>query len=73
VSTKFIDLIQGLTKLKFEKDLVCHPCHHGKKVGASHSPVTNVMTSQPNELLYMDIVGVAQVCYFGHVVCSCGC
>ena len=60
-----LDLIQGLPKLKFEKDLVCHPCRHGKMIAASHSPVTKVMTSHPGELLHMDIVGPARVCSFG--------
>ncbi|WVZ89770.1 hypothetical protein U9M48_036134 [Paspalum notatum var. saurae] len=32
-------LIRGLPKLRAEKDLVCHPCRHGKKVAASHIPV----------------------------------
>ena len=43
-------LIRGLPKLKLEKDLVCHPCRHGKMVAASHTPVNQVMTSYPNEL-----------------------
>jgi hypothetical protein len=60
-----LDLIQGLPKLKFEKDLVCHPCRHGKMIATSHSPVTKVMTSHPGELLHMDIVGPARVCSFG--------
>jgi hypothetical protein len=42
---RLLDLIQGLPKLKFEKDLVCHPCHHDKMVTAFHSPITKVMTS----------------------------
>ena len=54
-------LIRGLPKLKLEKDLVCHPCRHGKMVAASHTPVNQVMTSYPNELLHMDTVGPAQV------------
>jgi hypothetical protein len=54
-----------LLKLKFEKDPVSHPCHHGEMVAASHSLVTKVMTSQPDELLYMDTVGPAWVCSFG--------
>ena len=33
-------LIRGLPKLKAEKDLVCHPCRHGKIVAASHAPVS---------------------------------
>ena len=56
-----LDLIRGLPKLKFEKDLVCHPCHHGKMVAASHHPVNQVMTKEPGELLHMDTVGPAQV------------
>ena len=54
-------LIRGLPKLKLEKDLVCHPCRHGKMVAASHTPVNQMMTSYPNELLHMDIVGPARV------------
>jgi hypothetical protein len=54
-----LDLIQRLPKLKFEKDLVCHPCRHGKMVVASHSLVTKVMTSQVGELPHMDTIGLA--------------
>jgi hypothetical protein len=49
-----VDLIRGLSKLKFEKDLVCHPYHHGKMVAASHPSVNQVMTKEPSELLHMD-------------------
>jgi hypothetical protein len=56
-----LDLIRGLPKLKFEKDLVCHPCRHGKMVTASHSPMNQVMTKEPDELLHMDTVGPAWV------------
>ncbi|XP_004966968.2 uncharacterized protein LOC101762853 [Setaria italica] len=56
-----MDLIDGLPKLKFEKDLICAPCKHGKMVAASHAPVTQVMTRRPGELLHMDIVGPARV------------
>ena len=51
--------------MKFEKDLVSHPCCYGKMVAASHSPVTKVMTLHPGELLHMDTVGPARVCSFG--------
>ncbi|WVZ90166.1 hypothetical protein U9M48_036493 [Paspalum notatum var. saurae] len=54
-------LIRGLPKLRAEKDLVCHPCRHGKMVAASHIPVSQVMTSYPGELLHMDTVGPARV------------
>ena len=50
-----------LAKLKFEKDLVRHPCRHGKMVAASHPPVNQVMTKKPGELLHMDTVGPARV------------
>jgi transposase InsO family protein len=60
-----LDLIQGLPKLKFEKDLACHPCRHGKMIVASHSLVTKVMTSHPGELLHIDTVGPTRVCSFG--------
>jgi hypothetical protein len=60
-----LDLVQGLPKLKFEKELVFHPCRHGKMIAASHSPVTKVMTSRPSELLHMDTIGLARVCSFG--------
>ena len=46
-----------MPKLKFEKDLVCHPCHHGKMVAASHPPMNQVLTKEPSELHHMDIVG----------------
>ncbi|WVZ80506.1 LOW QUALITY PROTEIN: hypothetical protein U9M48_027976 [Paspalum notatum var. saurae] len=46
-------LIRGLPKLRAEKDLVCHPCRHGKMVAASHIPVS--------QLLRMDTVGPARV------------
>ena len=51
--------------MKFEKDLVCHPCHHGKMIAASHPPVNQVMTSHPGELLHMDTVGPSRVMSVG--------
>ena len=56
-----LDLIRALPKLKFEKDLVCHPCRHGKMVATSHPPMNQVMTKEPGELHHMDTVGPAQV------------
>jgi hypothetical protein len=47
--------------LKFESNLVCTPCHHGKMMAASHSPVNTVMTKQPGQLLHMDTVGPSRV------------
>jgi hypothetical protein len=56
-----LDLIRGLPKLKFEKDLVCASCRHGKMVATPHPPLTNVMTERLTELLHMDLVGPARV------------
>jgi transposase InsO family protein len=47
--------------LKFESDLVCAPCHHGKIIAASHSPMNAVMTEHPRQLLHMDTVGPSWV------------
>ena len=55
-----LSLIQGFPKLKVEKDLVCYPYRHGKMVAASHTPVNQVMTKGPCELLHMDKVGLAR-------------
>ena len=56
-----LDLIRGLPKLKYEKDLVCAPCRHDKIVASSHPPLTDVMTDRPRKLLHMDLVGSARV------------
>jgi transposase InsO family protein len=50
-----------LPLLKFESDLVCASCHHGKMIAASHSPVNTMMTEHPGQLLHMDIVGPSRV------------
>ena len=51
--------------MKFEKDLVCHPCRHGKMVATSHQSVNQVMTIHPGELLHMDTVGPSRVMSVG--------
>jgi hypothetical protein len=56
-----LDLFRGLPRLKFEKDLVCAPCRHGKMVATPHPPLTDVMTERPTELFHMDLVGPARV------------
>ena len=56
-----LDLIRGLPRLKYERDLVCVPCRHGKMVTTPHPPLTAVMTDRPSELLHMDLVGPARV------------
>jgi transposase InsO family protein len=51
--------------LKFESDLVCAPCRHGKMIAASHSSVNTVMTEHPGQLLHMDTVGPSRICSMG--------
>jgi hypothetical protein len=40
-------LLWGLPLLKFESNLVCAPCRHGKMIVAFHSQVNTYMTEQP--------------------------
>jgi hypothetical protein len=47
--------------LKFESNLVCSTCHHGKMIAAFHSLVNAVMTEQPGQLLHMDTVDPSRV------------
>jgi hypothetical protein len=47
--------------LKFESDIVFAPCHHGKMIATSHSPVNTMMTERPVQLLHMDIIGPSLV------------
>jgi transposase InsO family protein len=56
-----LGLLRGLPLLKFESELVCAPCHHGKMIAASHSPVNTVMTEHPGQLHHMDTVGPSWV------------
>jgi hypothetical protein len=56
-----LGLLRGLPLLKFESDLVCAPCRHGKMIAASHSPVNTVMTEHPGQLHHLDTVGPSQV------------
>jgi hypothetical protein len=60
-----LGLVRGLPKLKYQKDLVCVPCRHGKMVAASHPPLTSVMTERPCELFHMYLVGPTHVCSAG--------
>jgi hypothetical protein len=56
-----LGLLRGLPLLKFESDLICAPCRHGKMIAASHSSVNTVMTEHPGQLLHMDIIGPSRV------------
>jgi hypothetical protein len=56
-----LGLLRGLHLLKFESDLVCAPCRHGKMIATSHSPVNTAMTEHSGQLLHMDTVGPSRV------------
>jgi hypothetical protein len=56
-----LNLVEGLPRLRFEKELVCAPCRHAKMLATSHPPLTDVMTERPCKLLHMDLVGLARV------------
>jgi hypothetical protein len=47
--------------LQIESNLVCAPCHYGKKIIASYSLVNTMMTEQPRQLLHMGTVGPSRV------------
>jgi hypothetical protein len=60
-----LGLLRGLPLLKFESNLVCALCHHGKMIVASYSLVNTVMTKQPRQLLHMDIVSPSSFRFVG--------
>jgi hypothetical protein len=47
--------------LKFESDLICAPCHHGKMIASSHSLVNTIMTERPRQLLHMGTISPSRV------------
>ena len=52
-----LDLVNGLTKCKFELDHLCEACAKGKIVRSSFKSKENVSTSGILELLHMDLCG----------------
>jgi transposase InsO family protein len=56
-----LGLLHGLSLLKFESNIICAPCHHGKMIIAFHSLVNTVMTEHLRQLLHMDTVGPSWV------------
>jgi hypothetical protein len=54
--------------LKFESDLVCVPCHHGKTIVASYSLINTVMTEQPRQLLHMDTIDLSRVTFLSSLM-----
>ncbi len=49
--------ILGLTNVEFEKDRICSACQAGKQVGVPHPPKSIMTTTQPLELIHMDLFG----------------
>jgi len=49
--------ILGLTNIQFEKDRICSACQARKQVGVPHPPKSIMTTTQPLELIHMDLFG----------------
>jgi hypothetical protein len=49
--------ILGLTNVYFEKDRICRACQARKQVGVPHPPKSIMTTTQPFELIHMDLFG----------------
>jgi hypothetical protein len=49
--------ILGLTNVHFEKDRICRACQVEKQVGVPHPPKSSMTTTQPLELIHMDLFG----------------
>jgi hypothetical protein len=45
-----LGLFRGLPLLKFESDLVCAPCRHGKMIVASHSSVNTIVDVMSSDI-----------------------
>ena len=51
------DLVRGIPKIKFDKDIVCDACQKGKQTRTSFKPKDAVSTTRPLELLHLDLFG----------------
>jgi len=47
----------GLTNIQFEKDRICSACQARKQIGVPHPPKSIMTTTQPLELIHMDLFG----------------
>jgi hypothetical protein len=57
--------ILGLTNVQFEKDRIYSACQAGKQVGVPHPPKSIITTTQPLELIHMDLFGPLAYLSFG--------
>ena len=67
--------VVGIEGVKFKKDHLCGTCEAGKMTRAKHPSKTIMDTSQPFELLHMDLFGPthystlnATACLYGFVI-----
>ena len=51
------DLVRGIPKFNFYKDILCYACQKGKQTRTSFKPKDIVSTSKPLELLHLDLFG----------------
>ena len=59
------NLVQGLPKIKFDKDKLFDAGQQGKQHRTSFNPKKVVSTSRPLELLHLDLFGPTQVANLG--------
>jgi transposase InsO family protein len=50
--------ILRLTNVHFEKDMICRACQARKQVDVPHPPKSIMTTTQPLELIHMDLFGL---------------
>nr|GEW64915.1 hypothetical protein [Tanacetum cinerariifolium] len=55
------NLVQGLPKMKFEKDHLCSACEQGKIHRKYHKSKTDFASNKPLYLLHMDLCGLMRV------------
>jgi len=58
-------LVEGLPKLKFEKDRVCEACQKEKQTKVSFKSKNVVSTERPIEMLHMDLFGPSRTISLG--------
>ncbi|GJX64554.1 integrase, catalytic region, zinc finger, CCHC-type containing protein [Tanacetum coccineum] len=55
------DLVEGLSKFKYDKDHLCSACERGKSKKSSHTPKVVLSNHSKLELLHMDLCGPMRV------------
>jgi len=58
-------LVEGLPKLKFEKDRICEACQRGKQTKFSFKPKNCISIERPLEFLHMDLFGPSRTMSLG--------